>query len=171
MRGSFSSPSFLCTACAHTSHRLFPVFFFCSPFPPSPSPTVVSCEFDRKDIEMNKLVVTMLESKYRMYDMRTQHKVEGFAHLTEKCHKSTVWMAKHLPQNRDVWLTSGGNGGLNLYRYTYPPTRTERDPEGQLRGKMGTTELLNARIVSTQPIVGVSVPCAALLHCAPFVCN
>ena len=126
---------------------------------------MVSCEFDRKDIEMNKLVVTMLESKYRMYDMRTQHKVEGFAHLTEKCHKSTVWMAKHLPQNRDVWLTSGGNGGLNLYRYTYPATRTERDPEGQLRGKMGTTELLNARIVSTQPIVGVSV-CVCVCVCA-----
>ena len=118
--------------------------------------TVVSCEFDRKDIEMNKLVVTMLESKYRLFDLRTQHAVEGFAHLTEKCHKSTVWLAKHLPQNRDVWLTSGGNGGMNLYRYNYPTNRTERDPEGRLRGKMGSAQLLNARIMSTQPIVGVS---------------
>ena len=115
---------------------------------------MVSCEFDRKDIEMNKLLCTMLESKYRLFDMRTQHPVEGFAHRTEKAHKSTVWMVKHLPQNRDVWLTSGGNGGLNLYRYTYPAQRTERDPEGHPRGKMGGVELLNARIVSTQPVVG-----------------
>jgi hypothetical protein len=114
----------------------------------------VSCEFDRKDIEMNKLVCTMLESKFRLFDLKTQHPVEGFAHRTERAHKSTVWMAKHLPQNRDVWLTSGGNGGLNLYRYNYPAARSERDGEGHPRGKMGGVELLNARIVSTQPIVG-----------------
>lgn len=34
---------------------------------------VTSLEFDRKDIEMNKLVVTTLESKFRLFDMRTQH--------------------------------------------------------------------------------------------------
>lgn len=45
---------------------------------------VVSVEFDRKDIEMNKLLVTTLESKFRVFDMRTQHPTEGFAHLTEK---------------------------------------------------------------------------------------
>lgn len=34
----------------------------------------VTClEFDRKDIEMNKMVVTTLESKFRLFDMRTQH--------------------------------------------------------------------------------------------------
>jgi hypothetical protein len=115
---------------------------------------VVGLEFDRKDIEINKLLCTMLESKFRVFDMKTQHPVEGYAHRTEKAHKSTVWMVKHLPQNRDVWLTSGGNGGLNLYRYTYPSQRTERDGDGHLRGKMGGVELLNARIVSTQPIVG-----------------
>jgi hypothetical protein len=26
----------------------------------------------------------MLESKFRVFDMRTQHPAEGFAHLTEK---------------------------------------------------------------------------------------
>jgi WD40 repeat protein len=34
---------------------------------------VTSVEFDRKDIEMNKMVVTTLESKFRLFDMRTQH--------------------------------------------------------------------------------------------------
>lgn len=33
---------------------------------------------------MNKLVVTTLESKFFIYDMRTQHPTQGFASLTEK---------------------------------------------------------------------------------------
>lgn len=33
---------------------------------------------------MNKLVATCLESKVHIFDMRTQHPVKGFAHLTEK---------------------------------------------------------------------------------------
>ena len=41
-------------------------------------------EFDRKDIQMNKLAVTTLESCYSLYDMRTQHPKKGFASLTEK---------------------------------------------------------------------------------------
>jgi len=31
---------------------------------------VTAIEFDRKDIEMNKMVVTTLESKFRVYDLR-----------------------------------------------------------------------------------------------------
>ena len=41
-------------------------------------------EFDRKDIPMNKLVVTSLESKFNVFDLRTHHPSEGFACLTEK---------------------------------------------------------------------------------------
>ena len=33
---------------------------------------VVALEFDRKDIAMNKLLVTTLESRFRVYDLRTQ---------------------------------------------------------------------------------------------------
>jgi WD repeat-containing protein 92 len=39
---------------------------------------VTSVEFDRKDIEMNKMVVTTLESKFRLFDMRTQHPTGSF---------------------------------------------------------------------------------------------
>lgn len=61
----------------------------------------VTCvEFDRKDIEMNKLAVTTLESKFRVFDMRTQHPTAGFSYLSEKAHKATVWCVRHLPQNR-----------------------------------------------------------------------
>ena len=45
---------------------------------------IVSLEFDRKDIAMNKLVVTTLESRYMLYDMRTQHTEKGFAGLSQK---------------------------------------------------------------------------------------
>ncbi len=41
-------------------------------------------EFDRKDIPMNKMVVTSLESKFTVFDLRTQHPTKGFASLTEK---------------------------------------------------------------------------------------
>lgn len=114
---------------------------------------VVNLEFDRKDIEMNKLCVTSLESKFRVYDMRTRHETKGYSFLAEKAHKSTVWLAKHLPQNRDVFVTAGGNGGLNLYSYHYPSQRTRKDAEGHLLGVPGTVELLNARVIGTQPIV------------------
>jgi hypothetical protein len=45
---------------------------------------VCSVEFDRKDIEMNKLVATCLESSFHVFDMRTQHPTDGFASVSEK---------------------------------------------------------------------------------------
>ena len=98
---------------------------------------VTGLEFDRKDIEMNKLVATTLESKYRVYDMRTQHQEEGFSYLTEKAHKATIWMAKHLPQNRDLFMTCGGNGGLNIYKYSYPSSRPRRTQTASSRACLG----------------------------------
>lgn len=45
---------------------------------------VCSIEFDRKDIPMNKLVATTLESKFYLFDLKTQHPKKGFTYLTEK---------------------------------------------------------------------------------------
>ena len=45
---------------------------------------VCGVEFDRKDIMMNKLVATTLESKFHVFDVRTQHPEKGFASLSEK---------------------------------------------------------------------------------------
>lgn len=45
---------------------------------------VTGIEFDRRDIEMNKFAVTTLESKFRVFDARTQHPDEGFAYMSEK---------------------------------------------------------------------------------------
>ncbi|RHZ13080.1 hypothetical protein DYB31_000622 [Aphanomyces astaci] len=116
---------------------------------------VVGVQFDRKDIEMNKLLVTTLESKFRMYDMRTFHPAKGYAFMSEKAHKSTVWQGRFLPQNRDLFMTGGGNGGFNLYKYHYPSSRTTPDADGIHMGVGGTVELLNSRVLSTQPIVSM----------------
>lgn len=65
---------------------------------------------------MNKLLVCMLSSKFNVYDLRTFNEKEGYAYLTQQAHAATVWSANHLPQNRDVWMTSGGDGTLNLWK-------------------------------------------------------
>ncbi|KAF6030072.1 WDR92 [Bugula neritina] len=113
---------------------------------------VVGIEFDRKDIDMNKMVATTLESKFYVYDMRTQHPTKGFTSLSEKAHKSTIWCVKHLPQNRDIFMTTGGTGTLNLWKYNYPAKRIVKTEEGNELGVVGSLDLLQNTALSTQPI-------------------
>jgi WD repeat-containing protein 92 len=47
--------------------------------------------------------------------------------LTESAQKATLWGIKHTPQNRDLFVTLGGDGGLNLYKYIYPSQRSIKD--------------------------------------------
>ncbi|XP_027790217.1 dynein axonemal assembly factor 10 isoform X2 [Marmota monax] len=113
---------------------------------------VCSLEFDRKDISMNKLVATSLEGKFHVFDMRTQHPTKGFASVSEKAHKSTVWQVRHLPQNRELFLTAGGAGSLHLWKYEYPVQRSKKDSEGVEMGVAGSVSLLQNVTLSTQPI-------------------
>lgn len=43
---------------------------------------------------------------------------------------------------------------LTVYSH-YPLSRTSKDAEGQMEGVMGSVELLNSKVLSTQPIVGI----------------
>lgn len=113
---------------------------------------VCGIEFDRKDIEMNKLVVTTLESRYRLYDMRTHHPVHGYSFLSQEAHQSTVWAVRHLPQNRDVFMTAGGNGSLELWKYSYPIARSIKERDGHHKGVLGTVAQLQSKTLSTQPV-------------------
>ncbi|CAM4725011.1 unnamed protein product [Leuciscus chuanchicus] len=113
---------------------------------------VCSVEFDRKDINMNKLVATSLEGKFHVFDMRTQHPSKGFASVSEKAHKSTVWQVRHLPQNRDIFMTSGGAGNLHLWKYEYPGQRTKKGSDDVDEGVAGSVNLLQNVTLSTQPI-------------------
>ncbi|XP_058835481.1 dynein axonemal assembly factor 10 [Topomyia yanbarensis] len=126
---------------------------------------VCGIEFDRKDIKMNKLVVSTLEGGLHVFDMRTQHAEKGFAQLTEKNaaqalgtngvisgSKSTVWSVKHLPQNRDIFASCGGSGNIRLWLYHYPEKRIKTLASGDEQGVVGTLEMLNATTLSTQPV-------------------
>ncbi|CAH8606102.1 unnamed protein product [Dicrocoelium dendriticum] len=122
---------------------------------------VCSLQFDRKDIQMNKLVATTLEGKIHVWDMRTQHPTKGFASLTEKTQGSTIWQVRHLPQQRDVFMTLGGNGNVCLWQYHYPAKRKrtvrEAAPDGSgdievAQGVAGTLSQLQNVTLSSQPV-------------------
>ncbi|CAH1107622.1 unnamed protein product [Psylliodes chrysocephalus] len=115
---------------------------------------VVGLQFDRKNIPMNKLVATTLESKIYCYDVRTKHPKKGFACVTERAHKSTVWNIKHLPQNREIFMTTGGTGSLWLWKYVYPDRRVEKDADGLPYGVPGELSSLQNATLSEQPITG-----------------
>lgn len=114
---------------------------------------VCGVQFDRKDIEMNKIVASCLESQFHVFDARTQHVTRGFASVLEKTVAgATIWSNQHLPQNRDVSMVCAGDGTLYMYKYHYPAQRRIKDPDGNWAGCAGTVELVNSRNLSTQPI-------------------
>ena len=93
-----------------------------------------------------------LEVKFTIFELRTLNNTTGFASITESAQKATLWGIKHLPQNRDLFTTLGGNGALNLYRYIYPSQREIIDSDGAKRGVPGKVELLNQKDVCQQCI-------------------
>lgn len=113
---------------------------------------VCSIEFDRKDVEMNKLLATTLESKFHIFDLRTFHPEKGFARLTDRGHKSTVWCGRHLPQNREIFATTGGNGSVMLWKYSYPESRVQKLSDGSEVGVAGKAVPLQNAALATQPI-------------------
>ena len=59
---------------------------------------------------MNKLGAATLEGKFSIFDKRTFNPTTEYVSLTESAQKATLWGIKHLPQNRDLFVTLGGNG-------------------------------------------------------------
>ena len=102
---------------------------------------------------MNKLVATTLESKIHAFDLRTYHPERHYASVCELAQKSTIWGVSHYPQNRDLFVTLGGNGTLNLYKYKYPIQRSLKDDDGSEYGVAGSLELLNDKKLAEQPII------------------
>ena len=117
---------------------------------------VCQVSFDRKDIKMNKLSVSCLESQLHVFDMRTFNKeLGGYACGTNHIGKSTIWGSNYLPQNREIMAINDGAGNLSLYKYTYPAKRAIKNQETGLDfGVPGTIELLcQPYNFSVQPIV------------------
>lgn len=69
---------------------------------------VCCVEFDRKDINMNKLVATSLEGNFHVFDMRTQHPTKGFASVSEK----VIDLGGE--SQTDVWLPCTGKMSKGL---------------------------------------------------------
>ncbi|CAD2217632.1 WD domain, G-beta repeat, putative [Angomonas deanei] len=112
---------------------------------------VCGLEFDRKDIPMNKLYISMLEGRVRCVDVRTCHSKLGYAYVDERCSNGTVWSTRVLPQNREVFM-AGGGGELILRQYEYPPERERKDQDGVPMGVAGKVNALNTVKVGDQPI-------------------
>lgn len=78
---------------------------------------ICSLEFDRKETQMNKLLVTTLEGRFLVYDLFCYNAEKGYAGASEKmAQNSTVWCGKHLPQNRDLFFVGSGSGLVSLYK-------------------------------------------------------
>ncbi|EDW19071.1 dynein axonemal assembly factor 10 [Drosophila mojavensis] len=126
---------------------------------------ICGLEFDRRDIPMNKLAVTTLEGGLLVYDMRTQHPTKGFSYVEERNAgrsvgsngvitgpKATVWTVRHVPQNRDVFLTGSGTGSIRLWKYEYPDRRVFQDADGNKEGVAGKLHMISAVTLSSQPV-------------------
>ena len=48
---------------------------------------ICGIEFDRKDVVMNKVSVSTLDSRVFVFDLRTRHPVKGYAFARQKAHK------------------------------------------------------------------------------------
>ena len=49
---------------------------------------------------MNKMVVTTLESKFRCYDLRTEHPTDGYSYMTEKAHANRPPLSLSRPSTK-----------------------------------------------------------------------
>eukprot|EP00755_Sulcionema_specki_P004657 Sspe_Gene.30630::Locus_15138_Transcript_1_3_Confidence_0.600_Length_1326::g.30630::m.30630 len=107
--------------------------------------------FDRPDIEMNKLIVSTLEGRIRVYDMRTLHPTLGYAYVEQRVSTGTIWTTRPCPQRREVMMACGA-GELALCRYVYPPQRKMQDVDGKEKGVAGTIDEVNKVTLSQQPI-------------------
>ncbi|KAI0982885.1 hypothetical protein GJ496_011568 [Pomphorhynchus laevis] len=112
---------------------------------------VCCVQFDRKDIRLNKLVAVGLNSSISVFDLLPINTL-NIKSVSQKEHDSTIWTVRHLPQNREVFVTCGGTGSLNLWKYNYPAKRITLNNQGEQVGEAGTLDKLCSQNVSTQPI-------------------
>jgi WD40 repeat protein len=116
---------------------------------------VCGLSFDRVDIPINKLSVACLEAQLVIFDVRTFNPRTGYAGLSEKIGKSTLWGCHYLPQNRDILAVTSGDGSFRVYKYEYPLSRRVEDHEGIETGVPGSLQSLAISDTSTtQPVIG-----------------
>ena len=103
---------------------------------------VCNIEFDKKNIPINKMIVTTLDSKFYLYDFT------NYFHNQKKLYdevNTTIWGAKFLPQKRDMFVSLGGDGNLNLYKY---------DKKDFLNNSNDKLNMLSSNYICSRPIIG-----------------
>ncbi|KAK9763994.1 WD repeat-containing protein 92 [Basidiobolus ranarum] len=96
---------------------------------------ICSLEFSQKTSPNCNLVATTVQSKLNVFNQQTDH----VAHHEYKAHESTIWCIRHLPQNPDFFMTSGGDGCIALHKY---------EPNGQVKS-------LDTSKISAQPVCAI----------------
>lgn len=100
---------------------------------------VICLDFDRKDIKMNKLLATTVDSKFTIFDIRNSSTLDIENRLTQKVQIEEnqhvpIWAGQHLPQNREIFMTCGGDGTVGIYRYQRKKKSHSKDKNSPLVG-------------------------------------
>ena len=115
---------------------------------------ICSIEFDKKNIPINKMVASTLDSKIYLFDLKNLEKNNNSRceKLSDEIYNTTIWGTKFIPQKRDFFISMGGNGSLNLYRYNNNDFNYIE--ECDKNKKNGKINLISSNIICTQPIIG-----------------
>ena len=106
---------------------------------------ICSIEFDKKNIPLNKMTVTTLGSKLYLYDLNNLEQ-----NSNNKCKKlydevnTTIWGTKFLPQKRNIFVSLGGDGTLNLYKYENSEFNNDNEK----------VRMISTNNICTAPIIG-----------------
>lgn len=112
---------------------------------------ICSIEFDRKNIPLNKMAVSTLGSKIYLYDLNNLEQNDNNENKNMRYKKlydevnTTIWGTKFLPQRRDVFVSLGGDGSLNLYKFD------QKDFDENNNGKIN---IISNNKICNAPIIG-----------------
>ena len=115
---------------------------------------ICSLEFDKKNIPINKMIATTLDSKIYLFDVKNLEKRNNSNcdKLIDEINNTTIWGTKFVPQRRDIFVSLGGNGSLNIYKFHNSDFNC--DEIGSSNKENRKLKLINSHKISTQPIIG-----------------
>eukprot|EP01102_Stenamoeba_stenopodia_P016938 TRINITY_DN5991_c0_g1_i3.p1 TRINITY_DN5991_c0_g1~~TRINITY_DN5991_c0_g1_i3.p1 ORF type:complete len:251 (-),score=35.49 TRINITY_DN5991_c0_g1_i3:20-772(-) len=107
---------------------------------------ICSIACDDKYTQSGPLLVTMLNSTIRLYNDSTLSPITPF--VDEKTQQSTVWCGRFVPQNKNLLLTTGGNGVVNLYQKETTKAASASQPATLKLKTLSTFKVTNQPVLS-----------------------
>ena len=146
---------------------------------------ICSIEFDKKNIPLNRMIVTTLGSKFYLYDLNNLNNLNytnnNYNSIENKDAKNPVykklyvenktqlWGAKFLPQEKNMFVSLGGNGSLNLYKF---------EKSDFIDNNKEKLKIINSCRLSSLPIIGfdwhfikTDLACLVSLDNSIRICN